>query len=112
MGKRIRKKLKMPGLYDLPLWYDQVELLFEVVDAAYRNATPRLELSQCERDELGDIWEDLHDIVKAKSFGITSILPQLSCTRCKCNYCTNAKFDDKPPKYGLTKKELIHGKKR
>lgn len=101
MGKRIRKKLKMPGLYDLPLWYDQVEILFEVVDSFYRNRTPRLELTQHERDELGDIWEDLHDILKQKQFGITSILPQLSCSRCKCNYCANAKFDNKPTRGGI-----------
>lgn len=102
MSKRIRKKLKIPGLYDLPLWWDEVHILWDAVDSVYRNRTPKRELTQHEKDVLGNIWEDLHDIVKEKAFGVTSILPQISCNRCKCNYCTNAKFDENP-KYGLKK---------
>lgn len=98
MGKRIAKKLKLPGLYDLPLWYEQVELLAKILSNFYWSNSGKLNFSERERMMVDDIREDLHDILKEKSRGVTSILPQISCNRCKCNYCTNAQFDKEPDK--------------
>ena len=77
MGKRIAKKRRLRGLFALPLWDDEVDILWEAL-YNYLHSPAGGNLSCERRERLGSILEDVQDLKKERAMGRTNVLPYLS----------------------------------
>lgn len=76
MGKRIAKKKRLRGLFVLPLWNDEVDILWEAL-YNYLHSPAGGNLPRERRECLGGILADVQDLKKERAMGRTNVLPYL-----------------------------------